>query len=122
MKLHLANSAGIKLITGHGEGFVEINHKRRARSLILLPDVELEWDIVTFEQLAPEHLASLTAHRPNLVILGTGRQHRFPHPRLYRDLIEAGIGLEHMHTGAACRTYNILATEGRVVAAALIID
>jgi uncharacterized protein len=46
---------------------------------------------------------------------------RFPHPRLTRALTEAGIGLEVMDTPAACRTYNILAAEGRRVAAAILI-
>lgn len=122
MKLHLANPSGINLVTALGDGFIEINRERRERSLILLPDALLDWPVDSFDQLAREHLSLLAEHRPALVILGAGRRHRFPHPSLYRDLIEAGIGLEHMDTAAACRTYNILATEGRAVAAALIIE
>ncbi|MBU3735478.1 MAG: hypothetical protein FGM62_00730, partial [Methylobacterium sp.] len=65
-----------------------------------------------------EYLAGLA---PELVLLGTGLRHCFAHPRLSRALSEAGIGLECMDTAAACRTYNILMSEGRHVAAALII-
>ncbi|MFA5083005.1 MAG: Mth938-like domain-containing protein [Hydrogenophilaceae bacterium] len=122
MKLHLANPTGINVITAYGDGFVEVNRERRTRSLILLPDNLADWPVPDFDALSREHLAMLVEFRPALILLGSGRRHRFPHPDLYRDLIAAGIGLEHMDTGAACRTYNILATEGRQVAAALIIE
>lgn len=55
-----------------------------------------------------------------MVLLGTGARLRFPHPRLSAPLARAGIGLEVMDLQAACRTYNILAAEGRRVAAALL--
>jgi len=122
MKLHLANPSGINLVTGYGEDFVEVNRGRRSASLIMLPEDLAEWPVASFDELTRERIAMLIDYRPALVILGTGRRHRFPHPRLLVDLIEAGIGLEHMDTGAACRTYNILAAEGRQVAAALIVE
>lgn len=59
---------------------------------------------------------------PEVVIVGTGARQRFPAPQLLRPLIEAGIGFEVMDLAAACRTYNILASEGRAVAAALLLD
>lgn len=55
---------------------------------------------------------------PEIVLLGTGEQQRFPHPRLTRELLTRGIGVEIMNTAAACRTYNILMLEGRRVVAA----
>ena len=58
---------------------------------------------------------------PEMVLFGTGPTLRFPHPGLTRSLIEAGIGIEVMDTGAACRTYNILSAEERRVAAALLV-
>ena len=122
MKLHLSSSAGINLITAYGDDFVAVDRERHTSSLILLPETLTDWPVAAFDQLSRERLAMLVDYRPTLVLLGTGRQHRFPHPDLYRDLIAAGIGLEHMSTGAACRTYNILAGEGRAVAAALIVE
>jgi uncharacterized protein len=122
MKLHLSLPTGINLITAYGDGFVEINRERRTTSLILLPDSLADWPVARFDDLAAGALAGLLDLRPSLVLLGTGRRHRFPHPSLYQELIAAGIGLEHMDTGAACRTYNILASEGRAVAAALIVE
>ncbi len=122
MKLHLAHASGINLITAYGDDYVAVNHEARQASLILMPDRLLDWPVTSFASLTHDHLDALAELRPSLVLLGTGSQHRFPHPNLYRALITAGIGLEHMTTAAACRTYNILATEGRQVAAALIID
>ena len=59
---------------------------------------------------------------PELVIFGSGARLRFPAPGLLRDLIERRIGVETMDTAAACRTYNVLASEGRSVVAALLLD
>jgi uncharacterized protein len=62
------------------------------------------------------------ALEPELVIFGSGAMLRFPPPSLYRGLIDARIGLETMDSAAACRTYNVLAAEGRSVVAALLWD
>jgi uncharacterized protein len=111
MKLHLSAAPGLNLIAAYGEDFVRVAEARYQGSLIILPDA-----------LLPGHLAVLLDLRPELILLGTGARHRFPNPALLAGLIGAGIGLEAMATGAACRTYNILAAEGRRVAAALIIE
>ena len=122
MKLHLSTVAGINLFTAYGSGHVEINQKRFTRSLIVLPGEIVEnWLVAAFEGLAAENFAHLAQLRPEIVLLGTGEKLRFPSPALTRALIEQQIGLEVMDTQAACRTYNILAAEGRKVAAAIII-
>lgn len=122
MKLHLSHAPGLNLISAYGDDYVQINGQRHRSSLIVLPEMVLpDWPVTAFEQLTPAHFSQLADLRPELVLLGVGNRHRFPHPSLYQALIRAGIGLEHMATGAACRTYNILAAEGRRVAAALIV-
>ena len=65
---------------------------------------------------------SLAAAGPELVVFGSGARLRFPQAAWIRPLIEAGIGIETMDTAAACRTYNILAGEGRRVIAALLLE
>lgn len=80
------------------------------------------WDIQDFESLAQGDLSALVSLKPELVLLGTGDLLRFPDSKLLAGLAAAGIGAEIMDTRAACRTYNILAEEGRNVAAALIIS
>ena len=122
MKLHLTRASGNQLITGYGEGWVEINTVRYERSVIVLPDLVItDWAPTDFDSLTAEHFAQIAALKPEVLLLGTGATHRFIHPHLSHTLIETGIGLECMATAAACRTYNILMAEGRNVAAALII-
>jgi uncharacterized protein len=55
-----------------------------------------------------------------LLLLGTGGSHELPGPQVRRVFAEAGVALESMSTGAACRTYNVLLAEGRQVGAALV--
>lgn len=122
MKLHLANAAGMNLFTGYGKSYVEINRQRYENSLIVLPGkIVKDWEIASFEHLATAHFEFLASLAPEIVLLGTGTRLRFPAPALTRSLVTAQIGLEIMDTAAACRTYNILATEGRKVAAALLL-
>ena len=87
-----------------------------------MPDrIAEDWKVQNFEALVEDNTEALAALKPELVLLGTGDVLRFPDPRLLVNLTHAGIGAEVMDTRAACRTYNILAEEGRNVAAALII-
>jgi uncharacterized protein len=122
MKLHLTRAAGNQLITGYGEGWVDINDARHTRSLIVLPNqLVTDWPVANFDGLLAEHIERIAQLMPEVVLLGTGAVHRFVHPRIGRPLLDIGVGLECMDTAAACRTYNILMAEGRHVAAALII-
>ena len=123
MKLHLDNPSSRNLVTGYGAGYVAINHRRYAASLVLLPDRIVEsWGSDAFEALAESDFEALRALEPEVLLLGTGERQRFPAPALLRPLIEARIGYEVMDLAAACRTFNILMAEGRRVAAALIIE
>ena len=74
-----------------------------------------------FDALAEADFAALLAHKPEVVLLGTGATLRFPHPRLLAPLTDARVGVEVMDTPAACRTFNILSGEGRRAIAALIV-
>ncbi len=99
-----------------------VNGVRYEASLIVMPDkIAEDWKVQNFESLVQDKIEDLAALKPELVLLGTGDVLRFPDPRLLVNLTRAGIGAEVMDTRAACRTYNILAEEGRNVAAALII-
>ncbi|WP_347554481.1 Mth938-like domain-containing protein [Robbsia sp. KACC 23696] len=117
-------AAGVlNVVTGYGDDYVEINKTRFAHSVLLLPNgPALPWDPTRFEALAPAHFEPLVNATPELVLLGTGKKLRFGHPRLYAALTAKRIGVETMDIGAACRTFNILAAEGRRVAAALLLE
>ena len=73
-------------------------------------------------ELQDEHLAELAQSGAELVILGTGKRLRLPPPLWRVHFAQHRVGLESMDTAAACRTYNILASEGRKVLAALILE
>jgi uncharacterized protein len=122
LKLHLSRADGLNTFTAYGPGYVAVNGKRYHRSLVVLPDRIIEdWPASSVDALTAEHLADLVAHAPEIVLLGTGAQLRFPRPEIMRPLLESRIGLEVMDVQAACRTYNILAAESRRVAAALLL-
>lgn len=122
MKLHLSRSANTNLISGYGRDHILVNGIRHDTSLIVLPDEVVTGWARHFEQLMPEHFDTLAMRAPEIILLGSGASLRFPSPALYAGLIKAHIGVEVMDTPAACRTYNILAAEGRRVAAALILE
>ena len=81
-----------------------------------------EWAAVSAAELTEAHFARIVALAPAVVIFGSGARIRFPAPALIRPLIEARIGVETMDTGAAARTYNVLAAEGRTVVGAFILE
>ena len=120
MKLHASAPSRVNAFTGYGDGFVLLNGVRRAASVIVLPGRIVEWPVASFAALTEQDFARIAALGPEVVLLGTGARLRFPHPRLCAPLARAGIGLEVMDLQAACRTYNILAAEERLVAAALV--
>ncbi len=121
MKLHADSPSAMNTFTAYGTGFVEINGERHTESLLVLPEgAVVAWDAPDFDTLGADHFERLLALQPEVVLLGTGERQRFPHPRLTAALARAGVGLEVMDTRAACRTYNILVSEGRRVLAALL--
>lgn len=123
MKLHADPLTHLNTVTGYGPSFIEINALRHSGSLLVAPDVPVErWSADAFETLSVEDFAVVLHLKPELVLLGTGVRQRFPHPRLTRPLADARIGIEVMNTAAACRTYNILMSEGRRVVAAFLQD
>lgn len=122
MKLHLADVKNRYAVTGHGPGYLAVNNIRHQLPLIIRPDQEPEpWLVTTFDALDAAAFAAVLENNPEIIVLGTGSTQRFAAPAVIRPLIEAGIGLETMNTPAACRTYNILMSEGRRVVAAMLL-
>ncbi len=122
MKLHLSLNPAQKFFTAHGSGFVAISGERYERPVVVTAEQVLcDWPAEDFAGLEQAHFDYFLALGPEVVLLGAGDRLRFPHPSLYRGLIEAGIGIEFMDTPAACRTYNILVGEDRKVAAAILL-
>jgi uncharacterized protein len=110
-------------ISGYGPGWVAIGPEKISTSVVIGSNGErFDWACQRFEDLRPEHFAQLAAMNTELVIFGSGNRIRFPQAEWIRPLIEKQIGIETMDTQAACRTYNILADQGRRVALALLLE
>ena len=121
MKFHLSTPSG-NVITGQGPGWIRVGAQEYRSGIVLTADtVAPEWAQEGFDALTEADFAGLLAHAPEIILLGTGSTLRFPHPRLMRALSDAQVGIEVMDTPAACRTFNILAAEGRKIVAALIV-
>lgn len=122
MKFQPDSLAGTNAISRHETGAVWVNGQRLAGSVLVPWRGEVRpWPVARADALLAEHFDAVLALRPELVIFGSGERLTFVSPRLYRALIDARIGLETMDTAAACRTYNVLAAEGRSVVAALLV-
>lgn len=122
MKFHLSTAAG-NVVTGFGPGWVRIGMQEYRENIVLTTQaIVTGWAAGGFDTLTETDFAGLLELKAEIVLLGTGTAIRFPHVELTRALVEARIGLEVMDTAAACRTFNILAAEGRRVAAALIVE
>ena len=122
MKLHRNEAIGKNAITGYGDGYVLVNRARHERALVVLPDqLVTDWPASSFEALTAEHLAALLPLQAEIILLGTGAQLRFPRAEIMAPLIRARVGYEIMDVQAACRTFNILVSEERKVAAALLL-
>jgi uncharacterized protein len=121
MKFHLSAGTG-NAFTGHGADFVRLGIVEYRENIAVTPErIVTGWTAGGFDALTEADFAALIELEPEVVLLGTGASFRFPHPRLTRALTDAGIGVEVMDTPAACRTFNILAAEGRKVVAAVLV-
>jgi len=121
MRIQLENGGALNVIRTYGPGRIVVNDIEYRSSLVVQPDrIVPDWPPQSFGSMDASHFRILAGLDAEIVVLGTGKQLRFPPADLLRPLVEAGRGFEVMDTGAACRTYNILTSEGRRVAAALL--
>jgi uncharacterized protein len=120
MKLTLENSSRVNIVRGYSPTEVHIGDQVvRTRCIVTPTELITGWPPMTYAELDVAHTETLLALKPDILVLGTGPVQRFP-PAAFRALFaKAGIGLEVMDLGAACRTYNVLVQEERRVAAAL---
>ena len=123
MKFQPDTLSGVNVIPRHDAGRLWVASTPFEHSVIVpwVGEV-LPWGAVEPDDLQASHFERILALRPEVVIFGSGARLRFVHPGLMRALIEQRVGVETMDTAAACRTYNVLASEGRSVVAALLLQ
>ena len=110
-------------IEGYGGGGFRVAGRRIEGSILILGDVARPWPVASLAELQPSHFDEVIAAGPaavEFVLLGLGPA-MVPPPKAVREALRsAGLGLEVMDTAAAAKLYNVLASDGRRVAAALI--
>lgn len=122
MKLTDEKIAGINLIRSYAPDEVRIGEAVIHGSCLVKADQIIgDWRPQSVAELTLEDLQPVIAMKPEVIIIGSGPKQEFPAPEVLGAVMSRGIGCEVMDTGAACRTYNILASEGRTVVAALLL-
>ncbi len=112
-----------QILQGYGPGMFRISEIVHNSSVIVLPHRTIPWPVEDISQLDGQALAPALAEAPllDILLLGTGDRMALPDRSIIEACRACSVVLEYMDTGAACRTYNLLAGEKRRVAAALII-
>lgn len=109
-------------INGYGSGYIEVNQERLEQNLIVsAKELHRCWAPQAIEDLSIESLSPALRLEPSILLIGTGPTGLFLPPALLAAILARRIGVEVMDTPSACRTYNILAGDGRSVAAALML-
>jgi uncharacterized protein len=114
---------GHQVINSYGAGGFMITGERHDGSVLVFPEQVVAFEPKVWSDLTLTHLLAITEVVPHveLLLMGCGSSIE-PLSADHRAVLrEAGIGIDLMDTGAACRTYNVLMAEGRRVAAALIV-
>jgi uncharacterized protein len=120
MRLVLDSDPRINLVRRYDAGVIVIGEARITRPCIVAPQqLMLDWSARSIVELSETQLEPLLALRADIVLLGEGETQPLPGAAIRAAFRARGIALECMNLGAACRTYNILASEARSVLAGL---
>ncbi|MEG0923311.1 MAG: Mth938-like domain-containing protein [Comamonas sp.] len=110
-------------VTGYGPGWIAVDKKPYDHSVVVCSLGSIQpWNCANFKELGAEHFAQLVDFGVETIIFGSGNRLHFPPPVWLAPLIAQRIGFETMDTAAACRTYNVLAGEGRKVLLAAVVE
>ena len=122
MKFSRDSNPAINFVRAYTPGQITVGNETFVHHFILTPETIVEeWIIADCDVLTVADMQPVIDLEPEIVLLGTGNQIRFPDAAVQHELLSRNIGFEVMDTAAACRTYNVLAYEDRRVAAALLL-
>lgn len=109
------------MVRAYGNGEIRIESQSYKGAVIVSATALIhEPTIESVAALASYDAQRVLALKPELVLLGTGSTQVFPDGAFSMPYLKAGVGVEVMNTGAACRTYNVLVSEQRRVVAMLL--
>ncbi|KQQ58873.1 MULTISPECIES: Mth938-like domain-containing protein [Rhizobium/Agrobacterium group] len=116
---HFPGRAPIDAYGNGGFRFADMSHRG---SILCLPSGIHGWNVTDPAKITLEDLSKAIeqAGEIEFLLVGTGDGMRLLPKELRAALKEAGISVDAMSTGAAVRTYNIMLSESRAVAAALV--
>lgn len=122
MEFNPIHAGARQIVQSYGDGGFRITGMRHAGSILLFPFQILAWPVPAAEAVTVDCLLPVAEAAPKveILLLGTGRRMLAVPPAVLRHYRDAGLSVDVMDTGAACRTYNVLVVEDRRVAAALI--
>jgi uncharacterized protein len=115
------SSQGDYEIKSYENGQFKINDSFYSESILIGSHILASWQPQCFDELSLTHLKPLLDYHPDIILLGTGKKLIFPPAQLLNLFYESEVGIEVMNTLAACRTFNVLMSEGRNAIAALLI-
>lgn len=122
MKFTEDYATGVNVVRSYDSSGITINTKSYSQSLVVSSNSLIEnWPLQQISDLNTETLDLILELKPEVIVIGTGSKLEFPSPQTYSNIINQGIGIEFMDSGAACRTYNILISENRRVVAGIIL-
>lgn len=123
MQLNLENLSHEFLLRSASGSAAMVNDRRLTASFVIAPDHLTEtWPVGDARTLSAEHIAPILALNPEVIVLGTGAVQVFPAASVMAAGLGRGVGIEVMNNAAAARTFNVLASEGRRVAAGFILQ
>lgn len=122
MEITSAIPFGAVLVESYRAGRFRVGGRTHDGSILILPDRVHAWPVGRGDEITEASLAAVleATKPPELLLIGCGAQTVLLPAALRQRFRSAGIGLDAMATPAACRTFNVLVSEGRAVAAALV--
>ncbi len=111
---------GRQVIDSYGPGRFQVSLQQYTSSILVTESWTRPWPVQGFGNITLESLAPVLATEAEVLLIGAGERMQLLPPSLRQTLREAGIAVDIMDTGAACRTYNLLLGDGRRVAGALL--
>ena len=116
----IRDSDRINIVNAYSNGAIIVGNTTFRSSLVLgATEIIDDWPPQSFPDLTPAHLEQVLSLEPEIILFGTGSSIQFPDEDLLMPVTSRQIGYEIMDTGAACRSYNFLVSEGRNAVAAL---
>ena len=111
----------LKILRGYAGGGFQVNDEFISGSIILYPreahSCPITHDSEISKELLEPHLNSI---KPDMVLIGVGENPKHPYQPLRDFAHKQSVGIDIMSTSSACRTWNVLLSEGRKVVACLL--